>query len=473
MDEAILDVVVIGAGTAGLSALREIRKRSDRFVLIDDGKWGTTCARVGCMPSKALIEAANAFHRRNDFDAFGIRGAESLRIDVPAVLARVRALRDQFVAGVRKVSDGLGERAITGRARIVAPDCVEVNGRQLRTRRIVVATGSEPVVPPPWRALGDRLLTTDTLFDRTDLPARIAVVGMGAVGAEIAQALSRLGVAVTAFGSSELLAGLSDPAVNAALLASLRQEFPVHVGAPAVVSEADDGSVRVSNGRQEARVDAVLAALGRRPVLAGLGLDALGIPLDEHGVPGVDPATMRVGALQLFVAGDANAQSPLQHEAADEGHIAGLIASATAARRFRRRVPLSIVFCDPEVAVVGRRFSQLDAGNVLVGEYRFERQGRARIEQRARGVLRVYAARGIGLLLGAELCAPGGAHLAHLLALAMERTLTVHDLLRMPFYHPVLEEGLRSALRELASQLPPCSDSDLAGCGPIGADALE
>ena len=455
MDEAILDIVVIGAGTAGLAALREIRKRSERFALIDDGKWGTTCARVGCMPSKALIEAANAFHRRRDFDTFGIRGAESLRADVPAVLARVRALRDQFVSGVRKLTDGLGERAITGRARIVAPDCVEVNGRRLRARRIIVATGSEPVVPPPWRALGDRLLTTDDLFERVDLPARIAVVGMGAVGAEIAQALSRLGIEVTAFGSSELAAGLSDPQVNAALLASLRQEFPVHVGAPAVVSAADDGSVRVSNGRQEVQVDAVLAALGRRPVLAGLGLETLGVALDEN------------------VVGDANAQAPLQHEAADEGHIAGLIASGAVTRRFRRRVPLSIVFCDPEVAVVGRRFSQLDASDVLVGEYRFERQGRARIEQRARGVLRVYAARGIGLLLGAELCAPAGAHLAHLLALAMERTLTVHDLLRMPFYHPMLEEGLRSALRELASQLPPCSESDLAGCGPIGADAIE
>ncbi len=473
MDEAILDVVVIGAGTAGLAALREIRKRSERFALIDDGKWGTTCARVGCMPSKALIESANAFHRRRDFDVFGIRGAESLRADVPAVLVRVRALRDQFVSGVRKLTDGLGERAITGRARIVAPDCVEVNGRRLHARRIVVATGSEPVVPPPWRALGERLLTTDNLFERDDLPARIAVVGMGAIGAEVAQALSRLGIEVTAFGSSELVAGLSDPQVNAALLASLRQEFPVHVGAPAVVSAADDGSVRVSNGRQQVQADAVLAALGRRPVLAGLGLDTLGVPLDENGLPSVDPTTMRVGASQVFLVGDANAQAPLQHEAADEGHIAGLIASGAVARRFRRRVPLSIVFCDPDVAVVGRRFSQLDGSDVLVGEYRFERQGRARIEQRARGVLRVYAARGIGLLLGAELCAPAGAHLAHLLALAMERTLTVHDLLRMPFYHPVLEEGLRSALRELASQLPPCSESDLAGCGPIGADAIE
>lgn len=473
MDETILDVVVIGAGTAGLAAVREIRKRTDRFVLVDDGPWGTTCARVGCMPSKALLEAADAFHRRHAFEAFGIRGGEALRADIPAVLARVRALRDGFVGGVRKISDALGERAITGRARIVAPDCVAVNGRRLRTRRIIVATGTQPIVPAPWRAWGERLLTTDTLFECEDLPARIAVIGIGAVGAEFAQALSRLGVAVTAFGASECVAGLSDPAVNASLLASLRQEFAVHVGAPAIVSETESGALRVSNGQHEVQVDAVLAALGRRPDLAALGLDTLGVPLDEHGLPEIDPTTMRVGDLPVFLAGDVNAQLALQHEAADEGHIAGILATSSAAPSFRRRVPLSIVFCDPEVAVIGRRFSQLDAGERLVGEVRFERQSRARMAQRNRGVLRIYAASDSGRILGAELCAPAGGHLAHLLALAIERRLTVHDLLRMPFYHPVLEEGLRSALRALSAQLPPCAESDLAACVSIGADGLE
>ncbi len=473
MDEATLDVVIIGGGTAGLSALREVRERTDDFVIVNDGPWGTTCARVGCMPSKALIEAANAFHRRHALEAFGIRGADALQVDVPAVLERVRELRDRFVAGVLDSTADLGERSIEGRAKIVAPDCVEVNGRRLRARRIIVATGSAPIVPPPWRALGDRVLTTDTLFEQRDLPSRIAVVGMGPIGVEVAQALSRLGIAVTAFGSSERIAGLTDPAVNSALLSLLRSEFPVHVGAPAVVSRSADGSIRVSDGRHEVQVDAVLAALGRRPQLEGLGFDALGVALDDDGLPRVDPSTMRVADLPVFLAGDANRRAPLLHEAADEGHIAALVALGAVVRRFRRRVPLLIVFCDPNVAIVGKRFGELDPSAVIVGEARFERQGRARIAQSNRGTLRIYAARGIGLVLGAEMCVPSGEHLAHLLALAIERTLTVHDLLRMPFYHPVLEEGLRSALRQLASQLPPSSDSDLASCPPIGADALE
>ncbi|MEO6774520.1 MAG: dihydrolipoyl dehydrogenase [Kofleriaceae bacterium] len=473
MSETLLDVVIIGGGTAGLAALRDVKKHTEHFVIIDDGKWSTTCARVGCMPSKALIEAANAYHRRHTLDTFGVRGGEALRIDVPAVLARVRALRDGFVAGVRQAIEGLGDRAIDGRATIVALDRVEVNGRRLQTRQIIVATGSQPIVPAPWRALGDRLLTSDSLFEQPDLPARIAVIGMGAIGAEMAQALSRLGIEVTGFDATERLAGLSDPIVNDALLAALRSEFRVHLGAPATAALHDDGSVRVSNGREEVRVDAVLVALGRRPDLASLGFGVLGVELGARGVPKVDPTTMRVGRLPVFLVGDANAEVPLLHEAADEGHIAALVATDAGAGPFQRRVPISIVFCDPDVAVVGKRFSQLETSGTITGEYHFEHQGRARMAQRNRGALRIYAARDSGLLLGAELCAPSGEHLAHLLALAIERELTVHDLLRMPFYHPVIEEGVRSALRELSSRLPPCAKSDLAACEPIGVDALE
>lgn len=473
MREDDLDVIIIGGGTAGLAALRDVRKRTERFVTIDDSGWSTTCARVGCMPSKTLIAAANAYHRRHALEVFGVRGSDALRIDVPAVLARVRALRDRFVTGVRKATANLGERAIEGRATLIGPDHVEVNGRRLRARHIIIATGSRPIVPEPWRELGDRLLTTDSLFEQQTLPPRMAVIGLGPVGSEMAQALSRLGIEVTGFDAREQIANVTDPVVNSELIDVLRGELTVHLGAPADVSLLDDGQVRVSNGRDEARVDAVLVALGRRPDVASLGLDVLGVELDERGLPTFDPTTMRVGDLPVFIAGDATAELPLLHEATDEGHIAALMATGATTGPFTRRVPLSIVFCDPQVAIVGKRFAHLDMNDTLVGEFRFDHQGRARVEQRNRGVVRIYAARVSGVILGAELCAPSAEHHAHLLALAIERRLTVHDLLRMPFYHPVLEEGVRSALRKLSSSLPPCAISDLAGCEPIGADALE
>ena len=124
-----LDTIIIGAGTAGLAALREVRKRTDRYLIVNDGPWGTTCARVGCMPSKTLIEAANAFHRRHAFEEFGLRGADQLTVDIPAVLQRVRDLRDDFVAGAVKATDDLGSARIAGRATLLGPRTVDKIGR--------------------------------------------------------------------------------------------------------------------------------------------------------------------------------------------------------------------------------------------------------------------------------------------------------------------------------------------------------
>jgi dihydrolipoamide dehydrogenase len=182
---------------------------------------------------------------------------------------------------------------------------------------------------------------------------------------------------------------------------------------------------------------------------------------------------MRIGHTAVLLAGDANGDRPLLHEASDEGHIAGLNATSSKPINLSRRTPLAVVFSDPEIAVVGRRFSELDLDQSLVGEADFGSQGRARIMQENRGLLRIYAARQDGRLLGAEMAAPAAEHIAHLLALAIGQNLSVHDLLRMPFYHPTLEEGVRTGLRQIARDLPPCSVSDLAGCGPLNIESLE
>ena len=489
-----LDTLIIGAGTAGLAALREVRKRTDRYLIVNEGPWGTTCARVGCMPSKALIEAANAFHRRHAFETFGLRGAEGLTADIAAVLQRVRALRDQFVAGALQATDTLGAARMAGRATVLGPNAVDIDGTPYATRSIIIATGSRPRVPDEWLAFGDRILTTDTLFEQPTLGPRVAVIGMGVIGVEIAQALARLGIEVAAFTTGNTLAGLKDPALNAELAALLKQEMLLHTGAPAELREVP-GGIEVSSGPNRVVVDQVIAAMGRVPNIEHLGLETLGVPLNPRGMPAVNPQTQQIGDLPVFLAGDANTHAPLLHEAADEGHIAGINAMACALTpaaapaaapaaiptpptptRFQRRTPLAIVFCDPQVAMVGKRLADLDSAHTVTGTVRFTNQGRARAAQRNRGALHVYADRATGRLQGAEMCAPEGEHLAHLLALAVQQKLTVHDLLGMPFYHPVLEEALRTALRDAARQLADAAnapESDLASCPAIGVPALE
>lgn len=468
-----VDTVIVGAGSAGLSALREVRRYTDDFLLVNDGHWGTTCAAVGCMPSKALIEAANAFHRRGAFEEFGIRGAESLSADIPAVLARVRAMRDGFVKGPQAVPGKLGKRAISGRARLLGPGWLEVNGEAVEARAIILAPGSSPVVPGPWRDFGDRILTTDTLFEQADLPRRIAVIGMGAIGVEIAQALARLGLEVAGFDTVEALAGIDDAEVLAAFRLLIEAELALHLGAPAELEDLGD-ALRVTGAGGSFDADAVLAAMGRRPNIDGLGLETLGVPLDDDGLPEVDPASLRIGDQPVFLAGDANGYRPLLHEAADEGHIAGRMANPDAGSAgLCRRTPMSIVFASPRVARVGPPLSELADVQIATGNADFSKQARARMAQSAAGLLRIHAERETGRLLAAEMCVPGGEHLAHLLALAVEAEMTVADMLAMPFYHPVLEEGLRNALRDLAKNVAGAGGSDLSDCKAIGHDALD
>ena len=479
------DAIIVGAGSAGLAALREVRKRTDNYLIVNAGPYGTTCARVGCMPSKLLIEAANAYHRRHTFEAFGITGSEALQADLPAVLRRLRRLRDEFVAGTIEVTDDLGDKSMAGKATLLGPHRVQVGEEVFNTRQTILAPGSHPVLPKPWQELRDqlgagRILTTDTLFEQTTLGPRMAVIGMGPIGIEMAQALARLGVEVHGYATKDLLGGLSDPSVNAELREALETELTLHIGDAATLHAAGGGSIEVRSGAHRVVVDQVLVAIGRRPNLEGLGLDTLGVALNEHGMPELNPHSMQVGDLPVYLAGDANNQHPLLHEAVDEGHMAGINAMADEPKCFQRRTPLAIVFSDPDAAVVGKGFAALqkqakeeDGPPFVTGAVNFARQGRARAGQRNDGRLCVYADKATGRLLGAELCAPAGEHLAHLLALAVGQEMTVAALLGMPFYHPVLEEGLRTALRDAARQLDVAAGSDLAGCEAIGAAALE
>jgi len=448
-----VDVAVIGAGSAGLSALRRVRKSTDNFVLINHGPYGTTCARVGCMPSKALIHIATNYHRRRTFSLEGIRGSEKLSCDIPAALRRVRELRDRFADGmVEDTKELAGERLISGKARLLDRRRIQVGDQTIEAGRIVIATGSRPFVPPAWDGFRERILTSDTVFEQEVLPPRMAVIGLGPIGLELGQALSRLGVEVTAFSRGRLMGGLSDPAVNERIVRAVEEEFPVHLGEAAEVEAVGDG-LRVRSGAQAVVVDKILAGMGVRPNIEDLGLERIGVELDDRGVPTFDPQSMQVDGVPVYIGGDVNGCRPILHEAVDEGFIAGTNSAAGAGDRYRRRTPLRVVFSDPQIAVVGWPYRQLNPDEVVVGQVDYEDQGRARMEGRNQGLLRVYADSGTARILGAELVAPDGEHLGHLLASMIHHEATLFDALQMPFYHPTVEEGLRTALRDAAKKV--------------------
>jgi len=440
-------LAIIGAGTAGLTALKEARRHTDDVVLINDGPYGTTCARVGCMPSKALLAAAHAFQYREFLHEAGVRGTASLTADIPAVLSRVRRLRDRFVRGPTELARSLGERSISGRPRFLDANTVAVDDVRIEAEATVIATGTRPIVPAPWRALGRRLLTSDSVFEQDNLGRHVAVIGLGGIGCELGQALGQLGLTVHGFTRDSVVAGVSDPAVNEKFIESLRRSMTVTTNADVALEPTGKSRVRVRANGEITEVDWVLAAVGRTPNLEGLGLEDLGSAVDAGGLPAVDPMSLRIGDLPIYVAGDVNGIRPLMHEAADEGRIAAYHALHPRAECLARRTGLAIAFTEPNVARVGTGFDELQGDTFVVGDADFSSQPRALMMGRNEGCLRVYASIPEGRLLGAEMCVPEGEHLAHLLAWALQRQLTVDDMLQLPFYHPVVEEGLRAAVQ--------------------------
>lgn len=460
MKTLTVDVAIIGAGTAGIAAYRAVKNQGRSAVLIEEGEHGTTCARIGCMPSKLLIAAADAAHAVRHTAPFGVH-ADDIRVDGKAVMRRVRGERDRFVDFViRDVQAMPRADKLEGHACFLSDTRLRVGQHtEVHAGRTVIATGSSPVIPELYRQLGDRVVVNDDVFYWQDLPERIAVIGAGVIGLEIGQALSRLGVEVMIVNRSESLGGLSDPEVKASALAAFSRELDLKLAYQVEDVESLDDAVRIrikdEQGRTETWTgDLVLLAAGRRPNMEGLGLEATSAKLDDKGMPLFDQTTLQLGSAPIFIAGDANGVLPLLHEATDDGRIAGRNAALYPdVQAATRRAPLSIVFTDPQIAMVGLHYKQLPEHDVVFGEVDFANQGRSRIIMKNQGKLRVYAAKRDGIFLGAEMAGPAMEHIAHLLAWARQMNLTVKDMLAMPYYHPVIEEGLRTALRQAAAAL--------------------
>jgi dihydrolipoamide dehydrogenase len=449
------DVAVIGAGTAGLAAYRASRDAGARTVLIEAGPGGTTCARSGCMPSKLLLAAGRKARSAAPGRPFGI-ALRTLDIDGRAVMARVRRERDRFVADVLKEIAALPEAdRVRGRARFAGADRLTIDDHTLiQARSIVIATGARPVVPDGLATTcADRLVTHESVFDLETLPRALAVIGAGPLGLELALAFARLGVKTTVFDEGPDIGGVRDPKVAEAVRRTLARELTFEFGAETRARQKADGDILLSwsdasGAGRRSTFSHVLVAAGRRPAVDALDLNLAGLALDERGVPEFDPRTLRCGRSGIFIAGDANDDRPVLHEASLQGELAGRNAARAPDLERRAAMPeFALVYTAPDIARIGAGFDPGAAKDWTIGCS--DSVGRAIIEEEDPGCLRVYAGSD-GALIGGELFGPDVEHLAHLLAWAVQLKLSARAVLELPFYHPTVEEGFRTALRDIA-----------------------
>ncbi|MGY6258166.1 FAD-dependent oxidoreductase [Paraburkholderia caledonica] len=379
------------------------------------------------MPSKAALHAGAVY-------ACGEAGHPD-RARANLLWRDARLTRDRLATGVAQSTRELADSSLlSGEARIAGPNLVQVDDQLVCAQAIIIATGTAPIVPPEWRGYGSGILTTDTLFEMEEFPGSMGIIGLGPLGLEMGVAMSRLGVRVTAAGRDTTVAGIVDPVIAAGAQAHFHKGMSLWLGQdvdckPVGGAAGAPPSFVISAAAQSATVERVLVALGRRSALSTMGLETAGVSVCADGTVTVDETTMRIGDSCIYLAGDVSGTPELQREAADEGSIAGWNAARHAApTAWRRRVPLSITFTDPDIASIGCRFDRLPA-RALIGEARGSSNGRSKITGHEDNLVRVYADPESGRLLGAAVLSVGGEHLAHLLAWAMQRGETVAGLL--------------------------------------------
>ncbi|MCQ8184830.1 dihydrolipoyl dehydrogenase [Parvularcula maris] len=457
------DLAVIGAGTAGLAAYRAAREYTGSIVLIDKGPLGTTCARVGCMPSKLLIAAAKQARTMASAAKFGVRPGE-VTVDAAKMFSRLRRLRDDFVEStLQSINEIPDEHWLCGAARFQSPGRLKVGNDVIEAERIVIATGSRPVVPDPIReGTGGRFALVEDIFELEELPKKMVVFGAGVIGAEIATALAHLGVEVHCYSKGGKVGFLSDEDVSDEALSIMSENLVID--ADAEFGEMGwDGDVfrlelKTDGGTREERFDYVLVATGREAALDDLCLEESGCIISEKGVPEFCPVTRRCKGdedMPVFIAGDADDGEMTIPVAERSGEAAGANAGAWPDMPgVKPQTPMRIAFTEPSMASVGKTFRELkDRRDLAIGCASFHDQGRAKIDDRALGLIRLYAEKPSGKLLGAEMIAPDAEHLGHLLAWGIEAGLGVKELSGYPIYHPVIEQGLMTALKDAASKL--------------------
>lgn len=449
-----VDVAVIGMASAGINAYRAAKQAGASCVVIDKGPLGTTCARVGCMPSKLLIAAADACYHFHHAEEFGLELDGKVKILGEKVMGRVQRIRNEFVSGVIKKTELVPkEDKIIGFAKFVGPNILEIDKHiQIEADTIVIAAGGETYIPPILKKAEERLLTNEEIFELPTVPESLFVVGMGLIGMELGQSFARLGTRTVFLDLYRVIAGLSDPDIQNAAFDIFRNELNLHAPANILSVKKAGDKVKVTYKSEDGQshedyFEYILCAAGHPPQIKNLCLEKTGLLLDDHGMPPYDPETCQCSDSHIFMAGDVTGQRQLLHEAIDEGIHAGMnAANFPEVASFMRRTPLAIAFTDPQISCFGKMYRDFGVNKpprIAVVDYKID--DRSRIMNINRGLGHIYIDTD-DTILGGEIIGPRAENIGHLLSWSIQQRMKIRDILKMPFYHPAFEESIKDAL---------------------------
>ncbi len=445
------DLVVVGAGSAAFAAAIKATEAGYKVALVEHGTLGGTCVNVGCVPSKALLRAGELAWAAGHHPFAGL-STSSGPVDLRALVAQ----KDELVGELRQmkyadlVSD-YGFTVIPGHGRFVSPEVLEVDGRSLRARMYLVATGASPAVPSIPGLAEAGYLTSTSALELTEVPKRLVVIGANAIGLELGQFFLHVGSEVTFVDVAERIAPFEEPEVSDALASVLTsQGAAIHTGAQVLgVRRGEDHvevTVSVDGHEIDLACDEVLVATGRRPNTEGLGLDAAGVTIDGRGALAVDDE-LRTTNPRIYGAGDVTGAPQFVYVSAYEGALAVDNALLGAGRTLDFTGLPRVIFTAPQVASAGLTETQAAAAGyeVETSVLPLSAVPRALVNHDTQGLVKLVAEARTGRLLGASVLAEGAGDVIQAAVLAIRHGITTSELAAT--FHPYLTmaEGLKLA----------------------------
>ncbi|MDB5295637.1 MAG: dihydrolipoamide dehydrogenase [Phycisphaerales bacterium] len=450
----VFDLVVIGAGPGGYVAAIRAAQLGMKVACVDKGWWGGVCLNVGCIPSKALLDSSERFYEaRTKLANHGINIKE-LSLDLPKMIARKEQVVKSLTGGVQMLFKKNKVEQVQGTAKLTAADTVEVKTpdggtRTLKAKRVLVATGSVPTELPGLPFDGKNVVTSTEALAFTEVPKKLVVVGGGYIGVEMGSVWARLGSEVTVIEFTDRILPLMDQELSGQLQRLLeKQGLKFKFGAAAQKAEARDGQVHVTykvGDKVETEVaDKCLVCTGRRPLTAGLGLEALGVQLDRGFVKVDDHYQTNVPG--VYAIGDVVGGLMLAHKAEEEGTAAVELMAGKAGHVNYKTVP-GIVYTHPELAQVGltEADAKREGREVKVGKFPMLGNGRAKSIDDADGWVKMVADAKTDRVLGVQILAARASDMLAECVVAMELAASSEDIARSFHAHPTMSEAVKEA----------------------------